>query len=161
MNRIFKCKTRGTKVYQCHKYKLRQCFELDTILEQKSWVLRIYKVGPAYLKEGNRPNYQVKRKAVFLQKQDFFFPESPNVNQNISWKQLLILLSGYIRYQVPKRTREGHPPPTFPLILLLGCFPNNTVKYWQTSNTDKPVIHHSLKEGVGEKEILKKISTNK
>ena len=137
MNRIFKCKTRGTKVYQCHKYKLRHCFELDTILEQKSWVLRIYKVGPAYLKEGNRPNYQVKRKAVFLQKQDFFFPESPNVNQNISWKQFSFYSLDILDTRYQRGPGKVTLLPRFPSFCFLDVSPitlSNTGKHQILTN---------------------------
>ena len=54
MNKVFNIKTEGTKVYKCHKYKMRDCFELDTIVQKKSGVLRICSVGPAYLNEANR-----------------------------------------------------------------------------------------------------------
>lgn len=87
----------------------------------------ICKVGPAYLNEGNRPKLLGKEEGCVLAKIGFFFPESPNINKNISWKQLLILLSRYNRHHIPRGTRKGHPPPMFPLISLLGCFPNNTV----------------------------------
>ena len=86
----------------------------------------ICKVGPAYLNEGNGSKLLGKEEGCVLAKIGFFFPASPNINKNISWKQLLILLSRYNRFHIPKRTRKGHPP-MFPLILLLGCFPNNTV----------------------------------
>lgn len=61
--------------------QVRDCFELDTILEKNLWVLGLFDVGPAYL---NEETLLSREKGCVLAKLKifFFFAMSPNVKKD-------------------------------------------------------------------------------
>lgn len=61
--------------------QVRDCFELDTMLEENVWVLRLFNVGPAYL---NEETLLSREKGCVLAKITIFFflAMSPNVKKD-------------------------------------------------------------------------------